>query len=81
MNKVRTAYQDRDGRDVCGGCGSYYVVTPEEAKAYQEMYETLRDLRHHFQVLGEIMEFTDSHISNILSPADKALAHAEGRQP
>lgn len=38
MQKVNTAYQDSDGRDVCADCGSYYCVNPEEAKRL-ESYE------------------------------------------
>ncbi len=46
-------------------------------KTFREMYEALRDLVHKFQVVGEIIGLTESHISNELSRAKKALTKAE----
>ena len=46
--RVHTGYQDREGRSVCAGCRSYYVVQPEQLKQAQEitddMYEALKEM-------------------------------------
>jgi predicted RNase H-like nuclease (RuvC/YqgF family) len=36
FEKVNTAYEDENGRNVCGCCGSYYVVTPRKVKEIEE---------------------------------------------
>lgn len=86
MQKVYTAYQDGQGRDVCGCCGSYYVVTPEQAsklEAALDMYEALkgiidertRCIEH--QPHRPVREVYN--IDEVDRIARKALAKAEGK--
>jgi len=42
MEEVNTLYQDLEGRNYCADCGSHYVTSPEEAEAYEKMYEALK---------------------------------------
>lgn len=81
FSKVRTAYQDSQGLDVCSGCGSYYSVCPGELK---EIQETVNDM---YEALKRFLE--SSACTNNCDPDDltcdtnfarKALAKAEGRQ-
>ncbi len=45
-DRVFSCYEDDRKRTVCGGCGSYYVVTPErlaqDRVIVKEMYEALK---------------------------------------
>lgn len=72
--KVSTAYEDTEKRSVCAGCGSYYVVTPEELKGIKatvkEMYEALKKIALCKSVVS----------GDIVDIAQKALAKAEGKE-
>ncbi len=39
--RVHTGYQDKEERSVCAGCGSYYVVQPDQLKQAQEITDDL----------------------------------------
>ena len=52
MIEVNTLYKDGEGRNVCGNCGSHYVVSPQEAEAYKAMYEAL-------EIAKEVMEISE----------------------
>ena len=75
--RVHTGYQDREERSVCAGCGSNYVVQPEQLKQAQEitddMYEALTEILIDFDLTQKY-----DKPSLVRTIANKALAKAEG---
>ena len=72
--KVRTLYEDREKRDVCGDCGSYYVVSPEQLEhdkgIVKDMYEALK---------GIVADLENIVQPSILEATLEALKKAEGK--
>ena len=68
--QVHTGYQDREERSVCAGCGSYYVVEPEELKQAQEilddLYEALKAIINSETITGR------DNFNNALEALSKA---------
>ena len=75
--KVNVGYEDREGRDVCGGCGSYYVVSPREAEANQAMYEALGTIKRTAESSGDIT-YLQNALKIIARIARETKLKAEG---
>lgn len=75
FNEVHTAYEDKEHRNVCGGCGSNYVVTYSALEEAQEitfeMYEALKAIQF-FSSKGWLELSLD-----VTTAVNNALAKAE----
>ena len=72
---VSGSYEDSEKRNVCGCCGSYYVVLPNELediqKTVKEMYEALKVI-HNDSAFPYLRQQTRESVH-------KALNKAEGK--
>lgn len=75
-------YEDKEKREVCGCCGTYYVVQPGELKDIKstvtKLYEALKACTLTLKTLGH-KHPDDDILWAVIKQAEKALA--EGRTP
>ena len=90
-NQVHSPYEDGEKRSVCAGCGSYYVVSPEQLardkEVVNDLYEALELLLWAWESAGGYKDCYCESLGRGLEPclacrveiAKKALAKAEGK--